>query len=200
MDGNVVGHLTPPSALDLPRRAQIGDVGDAQPAQLVASVLSYSAQLARPKEPAGPQTRGIGYISKVPRSVQLRHAQFVALRASGSFVVTAAANALFSQPISVRAMVRMCTSSGPSKIRIARCQAYSRASGVSSLTPAAPCTWMARSMTSQATCGATALICDTSRCAALLPCWSIVQAAFSHSRRAWSISLRDLAIDSRTTP
>src|SRR6478672_26203 len=97
-------------------------------------------------------------------------------------------------------MVRMCTSSGPSNSRIARCQLYSRASGKSSDTPAAPCTWIARSMTSHATCGATALIWDTRTWASLLPCASMVHAAFSHNSRAWSISLRERAICSRTTP
>jgi hypothetical protein len=38
------------------------------------------------------------------------------------YAVTAAAKADFSRPSSARAMLRMCTSSGPSKIRIARCQ------------------------------------------------------------------------------
>ena len=57
-------------------------------------------------------------------------------------------------------------------------------------------------MTSHAICGATALIWATSNCASLLllPCWSMVHAAFWHSSRVCSISLRDLAIASRTTP
>ena len=45
--------------------------------------------------------------------------------------------------------------------------------------PSEPCTWIARSSTSQAIFGATALICATSTCASLLllPCSSMVHAA-----------------------
>ena len=175
------------------RRAQVGDIGDAELAQRRPAVVVEPAQLAGPEQPARPQRRS-------PRRHHESSTRPTVPAAPQSCEVTAAANADCSPPISARAMVRMCTSSGPSKIRMARCQPYSRASAVSSLTPAAPCTWIARSMTSQATCGATALICETSRWAALLPCWSMVHAAFSHSSRAWSISLRDLAIAAAPRP
>jgi hypothetical protein len=59
---------------------------------------------------------------------------------------------------------------------------------------------MALSMTLHAICGATALIIATSLRASLLPRWSMVQAAFSHNSRAWSISLRDKATCCCTTP
>ena len=48
--------------------------------------------------------------------------------------------------ISRRAIVILCTSSGPSAMRSVRTWAYIAASGVNCVTPAAPCTWIARSM------------------------------------------------------
>src|SRR6185312_2496937 len=98
-----------------------------------------------------------------------------------------------SRRSSARAIERRCTSSGPSNRCIARCQAYMAASGVSSETPAPPCTWMARSMTFVAARGQATLAIETRFLAALLPCSSITEQAFWHSSRAWSISSRDSA-------
>jgi hypothetical protein len=78
--------------------------------------------------------------------------------------------------------------------------AKSRASTVSSLTPAAPYVCTARSTTLCATSMATTLIAATSDRAAAFPCVSISHDAFSVSNRAWSISTRLRAIHSRTTP
>ena len=54
-------------------------------------------------------------------------------------------------PSSLRAIWRMCTSSGPSTRCSVRACAYIDASGQSSVTPAPPKSWMARSITSVAT-------------------------------------------------
>ena len=72
-----------------------------------------SAQLTGPVEPPRPDPGLFGDVAKVPRAREVvgRH-----------YDVTAAANGLFSRPSSARAMLRMCTSSGPSNSRIARCQ------------------------------------------------------------------------------
>ncbi len=96
--------------------------------------------------------------------------------------------------------MRRCTSLGPSAICSARVIAKSRASTVSSLTPAAPYVCTARSTTLCATSIATTLIAATSERAAALPWVSISQDALRVSRRAWSISTRLRAIHSRTTP
>ena len=76
-----------------------------------------------------------------------------------------------------RAMVRRCTSLGPSAICSARVIEKSRASTVSSLTPAAPQVWTARLTTSCAVSIAATLIAATSVRAAALPRVSISQAA-----------------------
>src|SRR5918997_632845 len=67
----------------------------------------------------------------------------------------------------------MCTASGPSTIRSVRACAQKLASGVSLLTPAPPCSWMARSMTSRATRGAATLIAEISVRAPFAPYLSI---------------------------
>src|SRR5690606_10768421 len=103
-------------------------------------------------------------------------------------------------PSSARATERTWTSSGPSASRRVRRPAHIAASGVSALTPAPPCTWMARSTTSIATRGAITLIAATSDRAACTPCLSISQAVLRVSSRACSIAIRDSAICSRTTP
>ena len=95
------------------------------------------AQLAGPVQSARQDLRRLGYIAEVPRPGE----PFVVGPVAWAHPpVTAAASALFSRPMSARATVRMCTSSGPSKIRMARCQPYIRANGKSSLTPPPPCT------------------------------------------------------------
>ena len=63
-----------------------------------------------------------------------------------------------------------------------------------------PWAWIARSMTRQAIDGAMTLMAAISVRAALLPTVSIIQAALRVSRRACSISQRDSAIHSWTTP
>ena len=63
-------------------------------------------------------------------------------------------------------------------------------------TPPPPCTWIARSSTFSATFGAATLIAAISVRAWRLPTVSISHAAFSVSRRAISISIRDSAIQS----
>ena len=74
-------------------------------------------------------------------------------------------------------MVRRCTSLGPSAICSARVIANSRASTVSSLTPAAPKVCTARLTTLWATSIAATLIAATSERAAALPLVSISHAA-----------------------
>src|SRR5437016_10845795 len=76
-----------------------------------------------------------------------------------------------------RAMVCLCTSSGPSARRSMRPSRHMRASGVSSETPRAPCTWMARSSTFMKTFAATTLIIEISCRASFLPTVSIFHAA-----------------------
>ncbi len=70
---------------------------------------------------------------------------------------------------SSRAIVRRCTSVGPSAICSARVIANSRARTVSSLTPAAPYVWTARLTTVWAISMAATLIAATSERAAALP-------------------------------
>lgn len=86
--------------------------------------------------------------------------------------------------ISLRAMLRLCTSSGPSARRRVRMCAHMLANGKSSVTPAPPWTWIARSMIFSAMAGATTLISAISFFATLLPCLSIMSAACSVSSLA----------------
>ncbi len=72
------------------------------------------------------------------------------------------------------------------------------ASGVSSVIPRLPWTWIARSSTSITMLAATTLIAEICWRAARLPSVSIFQAAKRVSRRAWSISIREAAIASWT--
>ncbi len=66
--------------------------------------------------------------------------------------------------------------------------------------PAPPKICIAQSITWQAIDGATTLIIAISAFAPLLPATSIIQAALSVSRRAWSIMQRACAMRSRVTP
>ena len=97
-------------------------------------------------------------------------------------------------------MSRRCTSSGPSAIRSVRSPAHIIASGVSSLTPAPPWVWIARSTTSRAIRGATTLMAAISLRAPFAPTVSIIHAALRVSSRACSIAIRDSAIHCCTTP
>ena len=71
MDVDAVGNPSRTAPGDLPGRAQVGDVGDAQLAQRRAAVVVEAAQLAGPEQPPRPQ-RGcaVGDITKVPRAGQ----------------------------------------------------------------------------------------------------------------------------------
>ena len=75
-----------------------------------------------------------------------------------------------------------------------------RPAGVSWLTPAAPCAWIALSITHSAIAGVAILMAWISVCAPLLPTVSISQAVLSTSSRACSIRTRDSAIQSWITP
>ena len=70
--------------------------------------------------------------------------------------------------------------------------------GVSSETPRAPWTWIARSSTSMTTFAATTLVIEISWRAARFPSVSIFHAARRTIRRAPSVSIRDLATKSWT--
>jgi hypothetical protein len=72
--------------------------------------------------------------------------------------------------------------------------------GVTSVTPAPPCTWIARSMTAVAARGTATFAIATRSRAALLPAVSMTWLARWHSSRACSISIRDSAICCCTTP
>jgi hypothetical protein len=96
MHGDTVGNTAWSATLNLAGGTQVGDVGDAESAQFRAAVVLQAAQFTGPEEPPGPHTRGVGDVAKVPGAVQRWHAY-----------VTAAAKALFSRPISARAMDRM---------------------------------------------------------------------------------------------
>src|SRR5690606_789691 len=98
---------------------------------------------------------------------------------------------------SMRETTARCTSSGPSASRRARAQAAAAASGKSSVTPAAPCSWMAKSMTSCAIAGTAALIWDSSDNAPAAPLVSSSHAVCSTCSRAWLMAMRALAIRSR---
>ena len=78
------------------------------------------------------------------------------------------------------------------------CARTARRAGSRRETPPPPWTWIARSMTFSATCGAATLIAAISVRACLLPTVSISHAVLSVSRRAISISIRDSAIQSCT--
>ena len=93
-----------------------------------------------------------------------------------------------------RARERLCTSSGPSANRSDRALAHSWASGKSWLIPAAPCAWIALSITHSAIAGVPILMAWISECAPLLPTVSISQAVLSTSSLACSIRTRDSAI------
>lgn len=99
-----------------------------------------------------------------------------------------------------RAIARSCTSSGPSAIRNVRTWAHIAASGRSSVTPAPPYTWMARSMSSPAMRGAATLIAAISTWAACLPTVSMRWAVFSVGNRIISIRIRASAIQSWMLP
>ena len=75
-----------------------------------------------------------------------------------------------------------------------RACAYIAASGQSSVTPAPPNSWIARSITSVATRAATTLIAAISVRAFFLPTVSIIHAAFIVSSRTCSICMRDSAM------
>jgi DNA-binding transcriptional LysR family regulator len=68
------------------------------------------------------------------------------------------------------------------------------------LMPPPPCAWMAQSITWHAMLGAATLIIAISLAAALLPTVSIICAALSTRKRAWSMSMRASAMRSRVTP
>ena len=97
-----------------------------------------------------------------------------------------------------RAITILWTSSGPSATLSMREKRHIPASGVSSDIPSEPWTWIARSSTSMTTLAATTLIIEISRRASFLPSVSIFQAAIRVSRRACSVSIRDLATKSWT--
>ncbi len=78
--------------------------------------------------------------------------------------------------------------------------AYISASGVNCVTPAAPWTWIARSITLSAMFGTATLIPEISVAAALLPTVSIRWAVRSTYSRHMSISIRDSAIQSWIKP
>src|SRR6185437_546539 len=96
------------------------------------------------------------------------------------------------------AITILWTSSGPSAMRSMRPWRHIEATGVSSETPSAPSTWIARSSTSMNTLAATTLIIEISCRAARLPSVSIFQAACSTISRAPWISIRDFATKSWT--
>jgi hypothetical protein len=83
---------------------------------------------------------------------------------------------------------------------VQRAGVYIDASGQSSETPAPPKSWIARSITLVATRAAATLIAAISMRAPLLPTVSMSQAALRTSSRACSISMRDSAMRSWTTP
>src|SRR3954447_2055698 len=110
-----------------------------------------------------------------------------------------ASDGSFAQRLSSRsAMTILWTSSGPSARRSMRRLRHMIASGVSSETPSAPWTWMARSSTSITTFAATTFVIEIAWRASRLPYSSICQAAFSTIRREPSISMRDFAMKSCT--
>src|SRR6185295_2938743 len=96
------------------------------------------------------------------------------------------------------AITILWTSSGPSAIRSQRPWRHAAASGVSSDIPSAPCTCIARSSTRWCIWAAMTLIIEMSCRAARLPSVSIVQASCRTISRAWSISIRDVAMKSWT--
>eukprot|EP00051_Salpingoeca_urceolata_P016565 m.221411 g.221411 ORF g.221411 m.221411 type:complete len:349 (-) comp18719_c0_seq13:2951-3997(-) len=98
------------------------------------------------------------------------------------------------------AMVRVCTSSGPSARRRTRAHANMCASTKSCERPAAPCACMALSITSWTTRGATTLIMAISLRASLLPTRSIKSAAWCVSSRLWSMAIRQLAMSDMMVP
>jgi type VI protein secretion system component VasF len=58
----------------LTARTQIGDIGDAQTAQLVTALVTQLAQFAGPEEPTGSQhAGGISDVAKIPGSLQISH-------------------------------------------------------------------------------------------------------------------------------
>ncbi len=76
----------------------------------------------------------------------------------------------------------------------------SMASGVSPLTPAPPCTWMALSRIHSTVRGTAILMAWISVWAPALPTVSISHAVLRTRRRACSIRSRDWAIQCWTTP
>ena len=85
-------------------------------------------------------------------------------------------------------------------MRSVRIDAYIAASGVNWVTPAAPWTWMARSMISSAMRGMATLMPEISVAAALLPTVSIRWAVRSTYSRAMSMLMRASAIQSWMRP
>ena len=64
MDVDAVGHQARAVPRYLAARTQIGDVGDAQTAQLVAAFVAQLAQFAGPEQPAGSQTPVVSATSR----------------------------------------------------------------------------------------------------------------------------------------
>ncbi len=104
-------------------RPQVGDVGDAQPAEHRSAGIGELAELTRAVEQPRPDRGLVRDIPKVPRPRKFPQlGGHYAVTAAPVWPHAAAASGDFSRPSSARAMVRMWTSSGPSNSRIARCQ------------------------------------------------------------------------------
>ena len=134
MHHNTIGHRTRAAAFEFDGRTQIGHIADGQLRHRRTAPVVEPAELAGAEQSPRAHTGQSGDVTEIPCAGEM----FVP-RTVHPFV-TAAAIGLGSRPSSTLAMVRKCTSSGPSKSRMARCQLYIRASGKSSLTPAPPCT------------------------------------------------------------
>ena len=73
VDRHTVGHLPLAVALQLRRRPQIGDIGDADADQRFAARVVEVAQFTGPEEPARPDARLLGDVAKVPCPRKRRH-------------------------------------------------------------------------------------------------------------------------------
>jgi len=75
VDVDAVGYqagAVPPYLL---ARPQVGNIADAQPTQLVATVIAELAQFAGPEQPSRPQHTGaVGDVTKVPGPLQIPYA------------------------------------------------------------------------------------------------------------------------------
>jgi hypothetical protein len=72
MNVDTVGHQAGAVSQYLTARTQIGDIGDAQTAQLVTAFVAQLAQFAGPEEPTGSQyAGGVGDVTKVPGPLQI---------------------------------------------------------------------------------------------------------------------------------